>query len=407
MSNGHADISGLESASTSLNSLKSEISGIWKGNASNSYASQYEGVLTSLTQVTNQIELFNVAVDKLEIYKANKMKIEELENQIANERTHPSKKSSETVTILGITYHRTVYVVDEEKISAWQAEINELTAKNEVLRNEINAIISSITGVDNGTIGDISSLTITDVNGNDITDKINQSLNAIDNLLPKNNSDISHRGYRFGGMHDNTAESYRLAGEKGFWGCEADIRFDGNGNLVCSHNAVQSNQNPTSFSEYLDICKEYGMTAIIDLKYEKGVGPADPYLSPAVIKVIEEKGMINSCILQTNNPTDIPYIRQTSSDARIWYLTDVISEKNIQLINDNNVECVNIQASENNASQIRKLKENGTNVCVWNVFTEDSKNQKLKYGADYVMSDNVLGITPYQPGEKDVNGIAN
>lgn len=407
MSNGHADISGLESASTSLNSLKSEISGIWKGNASNSYASQYEGVLTSLTQVTNQIELFNVAVDKLEIYKANKMKIEELESQIANERAHPSKKSSETVTILGITYHRTVYVVDEEKISAWQAEINELTAKNEVLRNEINAIISSITGVDNGTIGDISSLTITDVNGNDITDKINQSLNAIDNLLPKNNSDISHRGYRVGGMHDNTAESYRLAGEKGFWGCEADIRFDGNGNLVCSHNTVQSNQNPTSFSEYLDICKEYGMTAIIDLKYEKGVGPADPYLSPAVIKTIEEKGMINSCIIQTNNPTDIPYIRQTSSDARIWYLTDVISEKNIQIINDNRVECVNIKAGDNDNYKIQKLTENGTDVCVWNVFSEDAKNKRLQYGAKYVMSDNVLGITPYQEGEKDFNGIAN
>lgn len=407
MSNGHADISGLESASTSLNSLKSEISGIWKGNASNSYASQYEGVLTFLTQVTNQIELFNVAVDKLEIYKANKMKIEELESQIANERAHPSKKSSETVTILGITYHRTVYVVDEEKISAWQAEINELTAKNEVLRNEINAIISSITGVDNGTIGDISSLTITDVNGNDITDKINQSLNAIDNLLPKNNSDISHRGYRVGGMHDNTAESYRLAGEKGFWGCEADIRFDGNGNLVCSHNTVQPNQNPTSFSEYLDICKEYGMTAIIDLKYEKGVGPADPYLSPAVIKTIEEKGMINSCIIQTNNPTDIPYIRQTSSDARIWYLTDVISEKNIQIINDNRVECVNIKAGDNDNYKIQKLTENGTDVCVWNVFSEDSKNKRLQYGAKYVMSDNVLGITPYQEGEKDFNGIAN
>ena len=407
MSEKHADVSGLQTANRDLSSLKSEIASIWTGNAANSYSNQYNTILDSLTQVTNQIDIFNVAVDKLEIYKINKQRIEELEGLIANEKAHPSKRTTETVTTLGITHTKTVYVVDEAKIATWQAEINELTEKNLVLRNEINAIISSITGVTQGTTIDVGSITVTDNEGNDITNKINQSLDAANNLLPKNNSDISHRGYRTGGMRDNTAESYRLAGEKGFWGCEADVRFDANGNLVCSHNKVENGQNPTTFSEYLDICKEYGMTAIIDLKYEKGVGPADPYLSPAVIQTIEEKGMINSCIIQTNNTTDIPYIRQTSQDARIWYLTDVISDKNIQIINDNNVECVNIKAGDNNSSQIQKLKANGTDVCVWNVFSEDSKNRKLQYGATYVMSDNVLGITPYQEGEKDFNNIAN
>lgn len=407
MSEQHADVSGLESANKGLTSLKSEIAGIWSGSAANSYSSQYNTILDSLTQVTNQIEIFNVAVDKLEIYKMNKQRIEELEGLIANEKAHPSKRTTETVKTLGVTHTKVVYVVDEAKITAWQSEINELTEKNLVLRNEINAIIASITGVTQGNIIDAGSLTVTDTQGNDITEKINQSLNATNNLLPKNNSDISHRGYRTGGMRDNSLESYRQAGEKGFWGLEADVRFDSNGNLVCSHNAVQNGQNPPTFSDYLDICKEYGMTAIIDLKYEKGVGPADPYLSPEVIKTIQEKGMMNSCVIQTNNPTDIPYIRQTASDARIWYLTDVISDKNIQLINENNVECVNIQAGDNNGYQIQKLTANGTDVCVWNVFSETSKNQKLKYGAKYVMSDNVLGITPYQEGEEDFNNIAN
>ena len=407
MNNGHADVSGLETASTNLNSLKGEISSIWSGTASNSYISQYDTVLNSLTAVRNQIELFNTAVDKLEVYKANKMRIEELEGQIANERAHPSKRTTETSTILGITYTKTVYVVDQDKINTWQAEINELTEKNQVLRNEINAIISSITGVAQGDGIDIGSITVTDMEGNDITEKINQSLYAIDNLLPKNNTDISHRGYTPGGIYDNSAEGFILAGEKGFWGCEADVRFDNNGNLVCSHNAVQNGQKITTFSEYLDICKQYGMTAIIDLKYEKGVGPADPYLSPAVIQTINEKGMINSCVIQTNNTTDIPYIRQTSQDARIWYLTDVINDKNIQIINDNNVECVNIKSGDNDNWKIQKLTANGTDVCVWNVFSEDTKNRKLSYGAKYVMSDNVLGITPYQEGEKDYNGIAN
>ena len=232
-----------------------------------------------------------------------------------------------------------------------------------------------------------------------------QNYGDLTNIQPKNNSDIAHRGYTPGGIYDNSAEGFRLAGEKGFWGCETDVRFDADGNLVCSHNAVKNGQNPTSFEEYLDICKEYGMTAIIDLKYEKGVGPADPKLSPTILETIQKKGMMDSCILQTNNPTDIPYIRENSEDARIWYLTDVVSDNNINLINENNVECVNILSSENNAYRIKKLTENGTDVCVWNVQTETSKDKVLNMGAKYVMSDNVLGITPYQEGEEDFNGV--
>ena len=240
-----------------------------------------------------------------------------------------------------------------------------------------------------------------------IKEKLEVNYNKIiTNIQPKNNSDIAHRGYTPGGIYDNSAEGFILAGEKGFWGCETDVRFDSDGNLVCSHNAVKNGENPTSFEEYLDICKEYGMTAIIDLKYEKGVGPADANLSPAILKTIQEKGMLDSCILQTNNPTDIPYIRENSEDARIWYLTDVISDKNLQLIEENNIECVNIQNnSEKNAYRIRKLTENGIDVCVWNVQAETTKERLLDMGVKYIMSDNVLGITPYQEGEEDFNKI--
>ena len=182
------------------------------------------------------------------------------------------------------------------------------------------------------------------------------------------------------------------------------------------YDQVEKNQNPPTFEQYLDVCKKYGMTAIIDLKYAKGVGPADEYLSPTVIKTIQDKGMMDSCVIQTNNDndivnvrnnhTDIPYIRQTSQDARIWYLTDVISDKNFQLIAENGVECVNVQNGDNNSYQIKKYADAGIDVCVWNVQTEAKKQRLLDQGATYVMSDNILGITPYQEGEEDFNNIA-
>ena len=269
--------------------------------------------------------------------------------------------------------------------------------------------------VTSSVLSDINSdVDNTDVNDLDVLQKDSEASSSVNdvtasaNIKPKNNSDISHRGYRTGGAKDNTIQAFINAGESGFWGCETDVRFDIDGNLICSHNALKDGQTAPTFEEYLDICKEYGMTAIIDLKYARGVGPADPDLSPQVIKTIQEKGMMDSCILQTNNMTDIPYIRETSSDARIWMLTDYLDNNRKNLIDEYNVECVNIQASTGSLNNnIKYLDDRGVDVCVWNVFEEGSKNYYLKVGAKYVMSDNVLGITPYQDGEVDFNNIEN
>ena len=231
-------------------------------------------------------------------------------------------------------------------------------------------------------------------------------------LQPKNNTDISHRGYTHGDNkyeYENSAGAYRLAGEKGFWGCEADIRLY-NGNLVCSHNPPKNTTSLTSFEEYLDICKEYGMTAIIDLKYEgNDSNTPEPELAEGIIKTIEEKGMLDNCILQTNSHKDIPHIRELSEDARIWYLVDTpdVIDK---YITPYKVEGVNICAYKDSGTTLQRIKtfaNNGIDVCVWGVTTENGKQKYLDAGALHVMSDNVLGITPYQEGQFDYNGIAS
>ena len=353
-----------------FNNIKSKVKSVWSGMAANSFDLSLSDNISAIDKINAAIDAFNNVLSNLALYRENKAKIEDLERQIAAELAHPSLKTTETYTENGVTRTRVVYVVDQALIARLQGQITVLTADNERLRENITKSCNEIVSL---------------------------------NIKPKNNSDIAHRGYTPGGIYDNSIEGFRLAGEKGFWGCEADVRFDANGNLICSHNAVKKGENPPSFAEYLDVCKEYGMTAIIDLKYEKGVGPADPYLSPAILKTIEEKGMLDSCVIQTNNPTDIPYIRQTSSGARIWYLTDVISDKNLELIKNNGVECVNMQNGENTTSGIKKLINNGIDVCVWNVQTESSKKRYLNNGAKYIMSDNVLGIRPYQEGEENFN----
>lgn len=195
------------------------------------------------------------------------------------------------------------------------------------------------------------------------------------NIKPKNNSDIAHRGNRKDGMRDNSIEAFINAGENGFWGCETDVRFDANGNLICSHNAPKKGEKPPTFEEYLDICNEYGMTAIIDLKYANGSGYPDYVLSPTVLDTIQKKGMTDSCIIQTNNHNDVPYIRQNSSDARIWYLVDSLDSGTMNLITENDVECVNTKSSTGIWDRIDRLNEQGIDVCVWGVKSVDRKEQ--------------------------------
>ena len=235
---------------------------------------------------------------------------------------------------------------------------------------------------------------------------INNGYNS--NVQSKNNTLIAHRGYSPGGITDNSRESFTMAGESGYWGCEADVRFDSDGNLVCSHNSVKGDENPILFDEYLDICKEYGMTPVIDIKYENGTEVLDPSLSPAILQTLKDKGMLDTSILQTNNTKDVAYIRQNSEDARIWLLKDAISDNDIQLIHDNGVECVNIKSSEDkNLYRIKNLADNGVDVCVWNVQSEQYKNALINNGAKYVMTDYAFDVSPYQEGDVDFNNIQN
>ncbi len=365
--------SSLNQISDDFNLIKLAIKDVWVGPSSDSFEVSFKGLISTVDKIYDSIGAFNCILSDLKVYKDNVKKIEDLQAKIDYEYQHPSVAVNESYSENGVVKTRVKYVVNQSLIDDLEAKIKLLVAENAQLKEHMR----------------MTSDYITDLN-----------------IKSKNNGDISHRGYRFGGITDNSVEAFINAGENGFWGCETDVRFDANGNLICSHNTPKTGENPPTFEEYLDICKKYGMTAIIDLKYAKGVGPADPYLSPAVIKTIEEKGMIDSCIIQTNNHTDIPYIRQTSSNARIWYLTDGLSENSLKLMIDNGVECVNTKSGEGVAYRIKKLQEYGIDTCVWNVQTMNAKQAYLNMGAKHVMTDNVLGITPYQEGEEDFNNIS-
>lgn len=367
--------------SINLKSIKSDMGSIWSGMASTQLCTSFDEAINAVNEIKASIATFDSALALLEKYKANDQKITNYNNAVEQERTYPSLKSTETYMENGVQKSRTIYVVNQAQINSWLTMIEALEAENLELRAQIEGLLESIAPV---------------------------------NLQPKNNHDIAHRGSKFEDgkgnwkILDNSLQAFINAGENGFWGAEADVIQDANGNLVCSHNKVKDGENPISFEEYLDVCKQYGMTAIIDMKYSNGWSQTgeDAYVNQ-ILDTIESKGMMDSCVIQTNNHHDIINVRNNSEEARIWYLTDNVSSSNIQFMKEQNVECVNTQNGENAASRVTTLKNNGIDSCVWAVQTQSSKDRLIERGATYIMSDNVLGITPYQEGEEDYNDIVN
>ncbi len=108
---------------------------------------------------------------------------------------------------------------------------------------------------------------------------------------------IAHRGYS-AIAPENTLPAFRLAGENGFWGAECDTSPTADGVWIVMHDdtvdrttngegpvnrftfdeiralTIDGGHNPEKYpeanvpllTEYLDVCKEYGMRCVIEIK---------------------------------------------------------------------------------------------------------------------------------------------
>ena len=129
---------------------------------------------------------------------------------------------------------------------------------------------------------------------------------------------VAHRGYS-AVAPENTLPAFKLAGENGFWGAECDISPTADGAWVIMHDdtvdrttngegkvidftldelralAIDEGNNVEQYpntrvpllTEYLDVCKAYGMYAVIEIKGCTPVGQLDSLA--ALLSAREEK----------------------------------------------------------------------------------------------------------------------
>lgn len=125
---------GFGNIDTSVSNIKNvSFEGVWSGNAYNNLSSALDSTLTRMEKERNNLTTFSQAMDKLQKYKENKIKIEEL-----------AKAISEIVIPTDDEEAAAAAAAQKEALEAEKAK---LEAENKVLRAEIEALLATITAI--------------------------------------------------------------------------------------------------------------------------------------------------------------------------------------------------------------------------------------------------------------------
>ena len=224
---------------------------------------------------------------------------------------------------------------------------------------------------------------------------------------------VAHRGMR-SVAPENTTASFAEAGKHGYWGAECDVYRTKDGVWIISHDShtyrmmdksafiekktyeelmdmnVDNGVNIDkyedlkicSLEEYLDICKKYNMTPVIELKgknnteyYSEIVDLANQFeVNPVYISFHIEN-------LQT---------MRRLTQCKMYYLVQKISEDDIQ--DAKSIENCGIDFNGNKDKNfksdiIKKCQDAGLELGAWTINEEDALQKLEQYGITVITTD--------------------
>lgn len=211
---------------------------------------------------------------------------------------------------------------------------------------------------------------------------------------------IAHRGMR-SVAPENTAAAFKEAGENGYWGTECDIYRTADGVWVVSHDVntyrmmdktasvekstleelmemtvdngsnidIYPNLKICTLEEYLQICKEYSMTAVIELKGENNTEYYNEIVD--MVKKYQVEAVYISFHIE-----NLRAVRELTDD-QVYFLTQKITEEDIELAKS--IENCGIDF---NANKKKNFKSGMLDKC---------KEENIKLGAWTVNDSEVLG----------------
>ena len=234
---------------------------------------------------------------------------------------------------------------------------------------------------------------------------------------------VGHRGSQWG--VENTAEALINGALKGYHYLECDIKVAADGTIVLSHDDNTSRlggsltisksslaqlQSETytqtrggvtytgticTLAEYLDICVQYNVLPLIELKWATGINSNDQSGIPALVQLIESKGFRNKCIILTSMKPCLEYLRTHYPDINLQLLAWKHSRHNLRWCKQWRINA-DIHHSGINRRIIKKHHKAGLKINTWTINNLSAYQKFTQIGCDFITTDTLPSPQPYQ-----------
>ena len=261
---------------------------------------------------------------------------------------------------------------------------------------------------------------------------------------------IGHRGSRTG--VENTEQAFINGVTKhGCQALECDVKVTSDKKYVCWHddvittsfglssnctiytNTLATIQSKTltqtrksvkytgkicTVERYLEICKQYNVTPVVELKWASGINSNDMSNFPGLYALFEKLGMVDKVIILTSMKASLEYIGQNYPKLKCQYLVNYITSSNISTCKANgwDISSCYYYNSSNYVTQtlVDQAHAAGLKVSLWTMNSETDYKKYAGYGANYVTTDDFIysdlpelpGTDP-NPTQADVTWVLN
>lgn len=231
---------------------------------------------------------------------------------------------------------------------------------------------------------------------------------------------IAHMGYSEVAP-ENTLPSYIAAGKSDFWGAECDIHrlkdgvwvlmhddtadrtTNGSGNLsdmtykevaaltVDDGNNIEQypNTKVPTLEEYLDVCKEYGLHPVIEIKEN-----ADPKTMPELAALLSSREEKDMFYIISFGREICAEIKECMPDTPVYLLVDEKEQQeDIDFAVENKLDGMDIHVfgPEDYAGKVQKA---GLDVFVWTIDDMDNAERFYKYGVTAITTNSLTQEKP-------------
>lgn len=226
---------------------------------------------------------------------------------------------------------------------------------------------------------------------------------------------VAHRGYR-AVAPENTTAAFEEAGKAGFWGAECDIYRTADGVWIVSHDTnsyrmmdktvniekknydelmthkVDNGSNIENYpdlsycslEDYLKICKEYNMVAVIELKGKNNTEHYDE-----IIDLVNQYGV--EAVYISFHFENMQKIRALT-DAPVYFLTSEISDEDIELaksLENCGIDFDGRKEENFEKGMIKKCIDEGLAVGAWTIDDTDLLDKLVENGVTLITTDNI------------------